>query len=274
MSLEPTPSFRIGRVLVIAGSDSGGGAGVQADIKAITVLGAYAATAITAVTVQNTLGVQAIHELPAQLVRAQAKSVLGDIGADAIKTGMLANAEIVDAVAALLDEAEGVPAVIDPVMVPKSGQALLSAQAVQACRALLVPRAALLTPNAEEAEALTGLRVADLEGQRRAGEALLRQGAEAVLMKGGHVPGEMVQDLLVTPAGERMFENVRRDSRHTHGTGCTLASACAAGLAQGLDLEAAVGRAIAYTAAAIARPLGLGAGRGPIDHAWPLRDKA
>jgi hydroxymethylpyrimidine/phosphomethylpyrimidine kinase len=261
-----------GRVLIIAGSDSGGGAGVQADIKTVTMLGGYAATAITAITVQNTLGVSDVHKLASDLVRAQAHAVLADIGADAIKTGMLGGRKMVEAVAAILDEAVGIPAVIDPVMIAKGGQALLSPKALDAVLNLLVPRAALLTPNAPEAEALTGIAVADLEGQRRAGEALLALGARAVLLKGGHVPGPRVIDLLLTPDGETLLEGPRIDSRHTHGTGCTLASACAVGLARGLKLEDAVARAWAYTAEAIRRAPGLGAGHGPLDHGWPLRD--
>jgi hydroxymethylpyrimidine/phosphomethylpyrimidine kinase len=259
-----------GRVLVIAGSDSGGGAGIQADIKTITALGGYAATAITAVTVQNTLGVQDVHPIPAGTVRAQARAVLDDIGADAIKTGMLGGAATVAAVAEILAGAP-IPAVVDPVMIAKSGSALLEPEALGEFRSSMIPLADLLTPNAPEAEALTGLQVADLDGQRRAAQALLGLGAKAVLLKGGHVPGEVIVDLLVTPDGERRFEHPRIETRHTHGTGCTLASACAAGLAQGLDLEAAIGRAIAYTTEAIVRAPGFGAGAGPLDHGWPLR---
>jgi len=176
-------------------------------------------------------------------------------------------------VARLLDGAAGIPAVIDPVMVAKGGASLLPDQAVEAVKTLLVPRAALLTPNAPEARALTGLTVHDIDGQRRAGEALLALGAKAVLMKGGHLPGARVIDLLLTPHGESVFEGERIDSRHTHGTGCTLASACAAGLAQGLDLTAAVARAWAYVHEAMLRAPGFGAGHGPLDHGWPLRGK-
>ncbi|WP_337185762.1 bifunctional hydroxymethylpyrimidine kinase/phosphomethylpyrimidine kinase [Phenylobacterium sp.] len=269
---SPSPSA-LGRVLVIAGSDSGGGAGIQADIKTVTALGGYAATAITAVTVQNTLGVTGVHPIPLDVVAAQARAVLSDIGADAIKTGMLGDAATVALVAGLLDEA-GVPAVIDPVMVAKGGASLLAAEAVAAVRERLIPRAALLTPNAPEAEALTGLAVATTDDLRRAGEALLAGGARAVLMKGGHVPGDRVVDVLMTPAGETAFEGERIDSRHTHGTGCTLASACAAGLAQGLDLTAAVARAWDYVHNAMLHAPGLGAGHGPLDHAWTLRGRA
>ncbi|HTX48186.1 MAG TPA: bifunctional hydroxymethylpyrimidine kinase/phosphomethylpyrimidine kinase [Caulobacteraceae bacterium] len=263
----------LGRVLAIAGSDSGGGAGVQADIKTITALGGYAATAITAITVQNTLGVAEVFSLPAALVQAQAEAVLGDIGADAIKLGMLGSTQMIETVAGVLDGARGVPAVIDPVMLAKGGAALLEPPALSALKALLVPRAALLTPNAPEAAALTGLAVDTTEDLHRAGEALLRAGAAAVLMKGGHIAGDRVTDVLMTPAGETTFEGPRVETRHMHGTGCTLASACAVGLAQGLPLDRAVARAFAYVAEAIARAPGLGAGHGPLDHAWPVRGR-
>lgn len=261
-----------GRVLIVAGSDSGGGAGVQADIKTVTALGGYAATAITAITVQNTLGVHGVHGLPPDLVRAQARAVLEDIGADAMKTGMLGDAAMVRAVADILDGA-GVPAVVDPVMVAKGGAPLLAAEAVAAVRERMIPRAALLTPNAPEAAALTGEPVESADQARRAGEALLELGARAVLMKGGHLPGERVIDILMTPAGETTFEAERLATRHTHGTGCTLASACAAGLAQGLDLTEAVARAWAYVQEALRRAPGFGAGHGPLDHAWPVRER-
>jgi hydroxymethylpyrimidine/phosphomethylpyrimidine kinase len=264
----------LGRVLIIAGSDSGGGAGIQADIKTVTALGGYAATAITAVTVQNTLGVSAAHPIPADIVEAQARAVLDDLGADAIKTGMLGELAVVEAVARLLDSARGVPAVIDPVMIAKAGASLLSPVATGAVRTLLIPRAALLTPNAPEAETLTGETVATTDDLRRAGEALLMAGARAVLMKGGHVPGERVVDILMTPDGETVFEAERQDTRHTHGTGCALASGCAVGLAQGLPLTVAVARAWAYVQEAIARAPGFGAGNGPLDHSWPLRGRA
>lgn len=260
-----------GRVLILAGSDSGGGAGVQADIKAVTMLGGFAATAITAVTIQNTLGVHGVYPLPIDVIEAQARAVLDDIGADALKTGMLGSVEVVEAVAGLIDYAGNVPTVVDPVMIAKGGSPLLEDRAVEAVRRLMAPRAALLTPNAPEAEALTGIAVADLDGQRRAGEALLEMGARAVLMKGGHVPGETVIDLLLTRDGETVLESERIDTRHTHGTGCTLASACAAGIAKGLPLQVAVAEAWAYVAEAIRRAPGLGQGHGPLDHGWPLR---
>ena len=263
----------LGRVLIIAGSDSGGGAGVQADIKTVTALGGYAASAITAVTVQNTLGVTGVHPIPLDIIEAQVRAVLDDIGADVIKTGMLGDAATVERVARLL-EAFTIPAVIDPVMVAKGGAPLLAAEAVATVRDRLVPRAALLTPNAPEAQALTGLTIATPDDLRRAGEALLAMGAKAVLMKGGHVAGDRVVDLLMTADGETAFEGERIDSRHTHGTGCTLASACATGLAQGLPLTAAVARAWDYVHEAMLRAPGFGAGHGPLDHGWPLRGRA
>jgi hydroxymethylpyrimidine/phosphomethylpyrimidine kinase len=267
----PSPAPSNGRVLIIAGSDSGGGAGIQADIKAVTVMGGYAATAITAITIQNTLGVHGVHPLPLDVIEAQARAVLDDIGTDAIKTGMLGSAEVVERVAAILDTSSA-PAVVDPVMIAKGGAALLAEEAIQAVRSLMIPRAALLTPNAPEAEALTGIAVADLDGQRRAGEALLELGAKAVLMKGGHVPGETVIDLLMTSHGETLLEGPRIETTSTHGTGCTLASAIAAGLGRGWPLEVAVAEAWAYVSEAIRRAPGLGKGHGPLDHGWPLRD--
>ena len=261
-----------GRVLVIAGSDSGGGAGVQADIKTIAALGGYAATAITAVTVQNTLGVSGVHPIPLDVIAAQARAVLQDIGADAVKTGMLGDAAVVELTARLIDEAVA-PAVVDPVMTAKGGASLLDEGATAALKEWLIPRAALLTPNAPEAAILTGLVVETPDDLLRAGEALLEMGAAAVLMKGGHLAGDRVVDLLVTPYATTRFDTGRIDTRHTHGTGCTLASACAVGLAQGLSLEAAVTRARDYVQEAIRHAPGFGAGHGPLDHGWALRSR-
>lgn len=260
----------LGRVLILAGSDSGGGAGVQADIKTVTALGGYAATAITAITVQNTLGVLAVHPLSPDLVEAQARAVLDDIGADCLKTGMLGDAAMVERVAAIIGAA-GLPAVIDPVMVAKGGRSLLPDDAVEAVKRLLIPLATLLTPNAPEAQELTGIPVTNEAGQRRAGEALLALGAQAVLMKGGHIEGDRVVDLLITPASTTRFESGRIVSRNTHGTGCTLASGIATGLAQGLGLERSVGRARDYLIEAIKRAPHFGSGHGPVDHGWPMR---
>ncbi len=271
LSSPPSPASR-GRVLILAGSDSGGGAGIQADIKTVAALGGYAATAITALTVQNTLGVSAVFPIPPSVVVALARAVLDDIGADAFKTGMLGDATMVAAVAEVLASAPQIPAVIDPVMVAKGGAALLAAEATSAVKALMIPRATLLTPNAPEAAALTGLVVETADDLRRAGEALMELGAQAVLMKGGHLKGPRVVDVLMTGVGETLFEAERMETRHTHGTGCTLASACAVGLAQGLPLVEAVARAWAYVQEAMLRAPGFGAGHGPLDHGWPLRE--
>jgi hydroxymethylpyrimidine/phosphomethylpyrimidine kinase len=257
--------------LIIAGSDSGGGAGIQADIKTVTALGGFATTAVTAITVQNSLGVFGVHPIPLDIVTAQARAVLDDLGADAIKTGMLGTVAMVETVCALLDSEPDLPAIIDPVMIAKGGHPLLEAQGIAAIRDLLVPRAGLLTPNAPEAAALTGLAVETLDDLRRAGEALMGLGAKAVLMKGGHLAGDQVTDLLITSDGETLLQGPRIHSRHTHGTGCTLASACAVGIAQGMDLPKAVERARLYVVEAMARAPGYGAGHGPLDHGWPFR---
>ncbi len=226
------PSRALGRVLIIAGSDSGGGAGVQADIKTVTALGGYAASAITAITVQDTLGVHAVHGVPPPIIAAQIRVVLADIGADAIKTGMLGDAAAIEAVLEALADYPEIPLVVDPVMIAKGGASLLAEGALEPLRRLMA-QAVLVTPNAPEAAVLTGVAIASTDDLRAAGERLLTSGVSAVLMKGGHVPGDTVIDLLMTPAGETVLEGARIDTRHTHGTGCTLASACAAGLAQG-----------------------------------------
>ncbi|HSU06916.1 MAG TPA: bifunctional hydroxymethylpyrimidine kinase/phosphomethylpyrimidine kinase [Acetobacteraceae bacterium] len=257
-----------GRVLVIAGSDSGGGAGIQADIKTITALGGYAATSITALTAQNTLGVHAVLPVPPDFVRQQIAVVLDDIGADAVKSGMLANAAIIEAVAEELTARAGrVPLVLDPVMVAKGGAALLATNAIAALKGRLLPLATVITPNLPEAEALSGIPITDLNGMRQAATALLAFGPAAVLLKGGHLPGDTVIDLLATKDETEEFVAPRIASRNTHGTGCTLASAVATGLAQGLKLRDAVLRARSYVRAAIASAPGFGAGHGPMNHA-------
>lgn len=258
-----------GRVLIIAGSDSGGGAGLQADLKTVTMFDAFAATAVTALTAQNTLGVHGVHPVPIAFIRQQIRVVLDDLGADAIKTGMLHDAAVIEAVVAEL-EGEAAPIVVDPVMVAKGGAPLLIESATHALVSLLLPRAAVITPNAPEAAFLTKRPVeteADLE---RAGEALLALGARAALMKGGHLATPDVVDVLVTPSGTARFRSPRIDSRSTHGTGCTLASAVAAGIARGVALEDAVVAARAYVLRAIESAPGLGRGHGPLNHAWPL----
>ncbi len=256
-----------GRVLIVAGSDSGGGAGIQADIKTVTALGGYAMTAITALTAQNTLGVHGVLGVPPEFLRLQIDCVLDDLGADAVKTGMLDTPALIETTAACLRRRAGIPLVLDPVMVAKGGQRLLREDAVAALKRLLLPLATLLTPNLPEAEALAGLRIADADGMRHAAEALLTLGVPAVLLKGGHLPGDTVIDLLVTEEGCERFCSPRIQTRHTHGTGCTLASAIATGLAQGMELRASVERARDYVLRAIAAAPGLGQGAGPLDHA-------
>ncbi len=252
------------RVLTIAGSDSGGGAGIEADIKTISALGAYACTAITAVTAQNTLGVAGVHTLPADFVRLSIETVLSDIGADAIKLGMLANEEIIRAVGACLPQ--NIPVVLDPVMVATSGAVLLPDAAIAALTAELLPRASVVTPNLPEAAKLTGLRVETEKERIAAGRALLAMGAKAALVKGGHGSGEMLTDYLVTAEAVEAIALPRLHSRNTHGTGCTMASAIATGLAQGLPLIEATRRARHYLQEAIRTAPGFGAGHGPVNH--------
>lgn len=264
-------SARPARVLIVAGSDSGGGAGIQADIKTVTCLGGYAMTAVTALTAQDTRGVHGVVGVDPAFIQQQMRVVLRDIGADCIKTGMLHNTEVIEAVAEVLGEVPDVPAVIDPVMVSKSGAALLEAASVHALSRDLLPRARVITPNAPEAEHLTGVRIADRESQFEAGEKLLTLGAEAALVKGGHLSGPDVTDVLVELDDRHAFQDERIETRHTHGTGCTLASAIATGLAQGRDLVSSVRRARGYLRRALETAPGLGGGAGPVNHAWTVR---
>jgi hydroxymethylpyrimidine/phosphomethylpyrimidine kinase len=260
-----------GRVLVVAGSDSGGGAGIQADIKTVTALGGYAASAITALTAQNTTGVFAIEEVPVAFIAEQMTVVLDDIGADALKTGMLHRAEVIETVARVVREAAAsVPLVVDPVMVAKGGAVLLAEDAHQALVSQLLPLARIVTPNAPEAAQLAGVAVDTEEAMAEAARRILALGPRAVLLKGGHLAGAEVVDLLVDRHGARRFAGPRLETRHTHGTGCTLASAIATGLAQGMALEAAVARARDYVLEAIRTAPGLGAGHGPLNHAHPF----
>jgi hydroxymethylpyrimidine/phosphomethylpyrimidine kinase len=262
-----------GRVLIVAGSDSGGGAGIQADIKTVTALGGYAATALTALTAQNTRGVFGVVPVAPAFIRQQLEVVLDDIGADCVKTGMLHDAEVIETVAATLAvRAPEVPLVVDPVMVAKGGESLLQARAVATLKDRLLARATVLTPNLPEAEALTGERIEDPQAMARAGAALRAAGAASVLVKGGHLEGPRVVDVLVTAEGVRVFESERIATRHTHGTGCTLASAIATGLAQGLPIVAAVERARAYVAEAIRTAPAIGGGHGPLNHAHTVRE--
>ncbi len=256
-----------GRVLAIGGSDSGGGAGIQADLKTIAAFGAYGATAITALTVQDTRAVYDILTVPPAFVRAQIEVVLADIGADAIKTGMLGDPEVVEAVCDALAAAPAhVSLVVDPVLRASAGQRLLAEAALIVLKRRLLPRATLLTPNLPEAEMLAGMAIPDLAAMHHAAAVLLTLGVPAVLLKGGHLPGETVVDLLATEDGVEEFAAPRLPGRHTHGTGCTLGSAIASSLAQGMPLRAAVLRARGFVRAAILAAPGLGAGNGPLNH--------
>jgi hydroxymethylpyrimidine/phosphomethylpyrimidine kinase len=261
-----------GRVLIVAGSDSGGGAGIQADIKAVTAMNAFAATAITALTAQNTEGVHGVVAVEPGFIAQQIEVVLSDIGADALKTGMLHSAEVIGVVAAgLKKHAPGAPLVVDPVMVAKGGHRLLLSDAETALRDVLLPMATLITPNLPEAEVLAGFPVRVEADMKRAAEKLASLGARAVLMKGGHLEGDRVVDLLFHDGRFDRFEDGRIASRSTHGTGCTLASAIAAGLAQKMGLRDAVARARGYVRKAIETAPGFGRGHGPLNHAVTVR---
>ncbi|MDX3102347.1 bifunctional hydroxymethylpyrimidine kinase/phosphomethylpyrimidine kinase [Nonomuraea angiospora] len=257
------------RVLTVAGSDSGGGAGIQADLKTMLAMGVHGMSVIAAVTAQNSLGVQGYWELPPEAVRAQLDSVLGDIGAQAVKTGMLASPALVEVVADALGS-YAAPVIVDPVGVSKHGDPLLAPEAVDTLRTRLLPVATVVTPNLWEVEQLTSVKVEDEDGLRAAAEAVLELGPRWALIKGGHLPGAPV-DLLTDGTDEYRFAAERLDNRHTHGTGCTLASAIASRLALGDDVPQAVGKAKEYVTGAIARGFPLGSGIGPVDHAWRWR---
>ena len=253
------------RLLVIAGSDSSGGAGIQADIKTAQAFGVYAQTAVTAVTAQDTGAVHAVHLLPPELVRAQITAALNDIGADAIKIGMLGSAAIAAAVADALRDND-LPLVLDPVLLSSSGTMLLDEEGIAILRTRLIPRATLLTPNLPEAEALTGILPISDHSLRNAAQAFRILGAHNVLFKGGHGTGDTVRDVLVMGEKQTIFESPRQQTRHTHGTGCTLATAIACGLALQLSLPDAVVKAHAYVQNALNTAPGLGSGNGPLNH--------
>ena len=261
-----------GRVLIIAGSDSGGGAGIQGDLKTVQALGGYGMTAMTALTAQNTLGVFGIHPVPEAFIAQQMQLCLSDIGADSIKTGMLHSASVIETIVQTLDafyadsETKPLPLVVDPVMVAKGGSPLLAAEALEALKTLLIPRAAILTPNLPEAELLLGRTIA-ADDRIEAALELLMLGCQSVLLKGGHAEGALLTDILVADGIPPVtFTIARRDTVHTHGTGCAFASAIATGLAQQLPLVDAVARAHAYVQGAIARAPGFGQGHGPLGH--------
>lgn len=265
MSEEPK---RLPRVLTIAGSDSGGGAGIQADLKTMEAFGCFGMSAITAITAQNTVGVFAVHDVPAEVVAGQIDAVLTDIGADAIKIGMVSIAATIHAIAGVLQKFPDIPVVVDPVMVAKSGDALLRPEARRALVEALLPLAAVLTPNLPEAGFLSGHAVTTPEEAQSAGRALLALGPAAVLMKGGHFESGAATDWLITADGVTGFSSPRIATRNTHGTGCTYGSAIACGLAKGMDLISAIRAAKAYLDGAIGNSLTLGAGHGPLHHAW------
>jgi hydroxymethylpyrimidine kinase/phosphomethylpyrimidine kinase len=250
--------------LTIAGSDSGGGAGIQADLKTFQRFAVFGTSVVTAVTAQNTREVRAVHPVPPDIVRAQFDALAADLPAHACKTGMLASAELVRTVAGLLDP--DIPYVCDPVMVATSGGRLLDREAERVVARELVSRATLVTPNLDEAAILAEFAVHDPWTMELAGRALLELGAAAALVKGGHLTGELLVDLLVTRQGTRRFEHERFATTSTHGTGCTLSAAITAGLALGRPLETAVNDALEYLHRAIAGAPGLGGGHGPVDH--------
>ncbi|GCE01153.1 bifunctional hydroxymethylpyrimidine kinase/phosphomethylpyrimidine kinase [Embleya hyalina] len=258
------------RVLTVAGSDSGGGAGIQADLKTMLAHGVHGMSVIAAVTAQNSLGVQGYWELPAEAVRAQFRSVVDDIGVQAIKTGMLASPNLVAVVAELLGDVRA-PVVVDPVASSKHGDTLLANDALETLRTRLLPVSTLVTPNLYEVELLTGHKVRERADMRGAAEAMLGFGPSWVLVKGGHLEGEAA-DLLFDGTEERWFTSPRYDNRHTHGTGCTLASAIASRLALGDTVPDAVAAAKEYVTGAIRAGFPLGEGIGPVDHAWRWRD--
>jgi hydroxymethylpyrimidine/phosphomethylpyrimidine kinase len=258
-------------VLTIAGSDSSAGAGIQADLKAVSANGGYGASVITAVTAQSTRGVTAAVELDLDLIRAQADAVFGDLRVAAVKTGMLASAAVIETVAKILRDHRPPHYVLDPVMVSKTGFPLLRPEAVGALREVLLPLATVLTPNVHEARALTGLPVRTPAEAEPAGRQLLATGAGAVLVKGGHLEEDPATDVLVTASGVRLFPGEHLDARHTHGTGCTYSAAIATQLAHGRPLEDAITRAKAYVTEAIRAGLPIGQGIGPTDHFFYLR---
>lgn len=252
--------------LTIAGSDSGGGAGIQADLKTFAAFGCYGASVVTAVTAQNTLGVHAVHTIPADIVAAQLSAVADDLPPDGCKTGMLGVRDIVDEVASVVRTREWKNLVVDPVIRATSGAVLLDDEGVDALRRLLVPLAACITPNLDEAEVLTGQTVRNAEAMAKAGQAILDLGARAVLVKGGHLDSDIVVDVLVTAQGTRRYTRSRIPGRATHGTGCTLSAAITAKLALGVRIDDAVPAAIEFVQAAMRTAPGLGAGHGPMWH--------
>jgi hydroxymethylpyrimidine/phosphomethylpyrimidine kinase len=261
-------------VLTIAGSDSGAGAGIQADLKTFAALGVYGASAITAITAQNTVGVTAVSAVDGDVVTAQIEAVAADIEIHATKIGMLATAAIVEAVGAAIRDLDLPMVVVDPVMVAKSGDVLLDDDGVRAIRAELLTRALVVTPNIPEAEILAGSAIRSFADAREAARRIRASGKCAVVVKGGHAAGDDIVDLLFDGDGFTEFPTRRIQTRNTHGTGCTFASAIAAYLALGHSLEEATAKAQAYVAGAIRHGLAIGKGHGPLDHFWQMRRPA
>ena len=261
-----------GRVLIVAGSDSGGGAGIQADVKTVTMLGGYATTAITAITAQNTQGVFGVVGVDADFVKKQINVVLSDIGTDVIKTGMLYSAEIVEVIAEIARLNPQIPLVVDPVMVATSGDSLLDTRkAVEIMKEKVVPKATIVTPNIPEAEILTGRRIENVNDMDFAAQRIISMGAKSVLIKGGHSNSSDIFDVFRTKYGDRhIFATERIYTKNTHGTGCTLASAIACGIAKGKTIKFSVSSAKEYLTEAIKRAQGLGKGQGPLKHNFVL----
>ena len=261
--------MNIPKVMTIAGSDSGGGAGIQADLKTFAALGVYGASTLTAITAQNTVGVTAVHEIPTDVIRAQIDAVLSDIGADAVKTGMLSSSAIIECVVEALKKHGVQQLVVDPVMVAKSGDSLLREDAVDSLRTRLLPLAAVVTPNIPEAEALPKTKIVSDADVRRAAEAIVAMGARSVVVKGGHREGPAT-DLFYDGSDFQEFTAPRFDTVNTHGTGCTFASAVAAGLARGMPVIEAVALAKDYVTEAIRTSFPIGQGHGPLNHFYKL----
>jgi len=260
-------SVNTSRVLTIAGSDSGGGAGIQADLKTFAALNVYGMTAITAVTAQNTERVSSVHVLPATMVADQIDAVAEDIGVDVVKIGMLANVEIVEAVVAAIERHGFDRVVVDPVMIATSGDALLNDDAIEVLKKRLLPHAYIVTPNIPEAESLSGIKISDRETLHQAARAIHDSGAAHVLIKGGHASGPGIVDVLFDGQTFQDFRSDRIKTSNTHGTGCTLAAAIAAYLARGSSIQQAVSQGLSYTHQAILTGLSIGKGHGPLNHA-------
>ena len=257
------------RAMTIAGSDSGGGAGIQADLKTFAALGVYGASALTAITAQNTVGVTAVHEIPTDVITAQIDAVLDDIGADAVKTGMLSSSPIIECVSQAVQRHQVQRLVVDPVMVAKSGDSLLREDAIDSLRSLLLPLAAVVTPNIPEAEALTSRTITSPDDARVAAREIVNLGCRSVVVKGGHLDGPAT-DLFFDGVAFQEFTSARIDTKNTHGTGCTFASAVAAGLAQGMTPVDAVALAKEYVTEAIRHSFPIGQGHGPLNHFWRM----